>query len=314
MSTLLGPPRSTDSQGAPVRNRRSDLLGIVFVLGAVSLAGWALWDRFDDMARAAATIGWWRLVLSVFLVALGLIITTQCWRASLAALGCEVSGVGARQIFFPAQIGKYIPGSVWSFFAQIRLARKHGVPAGAALLAGTVFMAVHAVTATITAAMLPLAVPASTDQLLWIGLAVVPVLALLHPRVLRFAMRRIPRKEGTPDPPELAWTGMIAPIGWMFPAWMAYGAGAYVLASPFTTHQLRLAVICVAAFALAWIVGVLVVITPAGVGARETVLVLALSPLIGVGAATSVALLLRVSHTIADIVLALRYGMLRERR
>jgi uncharacterized membrane protein YbhN (UPF0104 family) len=294
--------------------RRSDLLGTVFVVAAIALAGWALRDSLDDMVSALTRIGWWRLLLSMILVMTGLVITAQCWRAGLAALGAEVSGAGARQIFFPAQVGKYVPGSVWPFLAQIRLARKHGVAAGAALVAGTVFMAVHAVTSTITAALLPLTVPVPGGWSPWIGLAVVPVLALLHPRVLRFAMRKIPKKPDGPEPPELRWSKLVAPIAWMFAAWMAYGAGAYVLAAPFTDQQLRLAVVCTAAFALAWIVGVLVVITPAGVGAREGVLILALSPLIGLPSATSVALLLRVSHTVSDVVAALCYGLLRERR
>jgi len=57
-----------------------------------------------------------------------------------------------------------------------------------------------------------------------------------------------------------------------------------------------------------------VFIAPAGVGAREAVLVLALTPLLGLAAATTVSLLLRVAHTVADMLLALRYGLVRVRR
>jgi hypothetical protein len=44
------------------------------------------------------------------------------------------------------------------------------------------------------------------------------------------------------------------------------------------------------------------------------VLILALTPLLGVAAATTVSLILRVGHTLADILLALRYGLVRARR
>ncbi|MFA6299418.1 MAG: hypothetical protein WC642_09635, partial [Nocardioides sp.] len=59
-----------------------------------------------------------------------------------------------------------------------------------------------------------------------------------------------------------------------------------------------------AAFAAAYAVGVVVVLAPAGVGAREGVFVLLLTPVTGVAGATALALLARVVHTVADGLLA----------
>jgi uncharacterized membrane protein YbhN (UPF0104 family) len=67
-------------------------------------------------------------------------------------------------------------------------------------------------------------------------------------------------------------------------------------------------VTCVGAFALAWVAGLLVLIAPAGLGAREVVLVLVFAPMVGAAAATSVALLLRVCHVLVDVVLALGFA------
>jgi len=61
-------------------------------------------------------------------------------------------------------------------------------------------------------------------------------------------------------------------------------------------------------------VGLVVFIAPAGMGAREAVLILALTPLVGVAAATTISLILRVGHTLADVLLGLRYGLVRARR
>ncbi len=58
------------------------------------------------------------------------------------------------------------------------------------------------------------------------------------------------------------------------------------------------------AFALAYAVGVVVVLAPAGVGARDALLVLLLTPLLGVADATALALLARVVHTAADGTMA----------
>jgi uncharacterized membrane protein YbhN (UPF0104 family) len=58
------------------------------------------------------------------------------------------------------------------------------------------------------------------------------------------------------------------------------------------------------AVAAAYLVGVLVVIAPAGVGAREATLGLLLAPTLGVPAAAAVALLSRLVHTVGDLALA----------
>jgi uncharacterized membrane protein YbhN (UPF0104 family) len=55
-----------------------------------------------------------------------------------------------------------------------------------------------------------------------------------------------------------------------------------------------------AAFALAWVVGLLVVIAPAGAGPREAALVLALAPVLSSADALLVALVSRVLMVVAD--------------
>jgi uncharacterized membrane protein YbhN (UPF0104 family) len=58
------------------------------------------------------------------------------------------------------------------------------------------------------------------------------------------------------------------------------------------------------AFTAAYAVGVLVVLAPAGLGAREAVLTLLLTPFLGVGGAAAAALLTRLVHTAADFSIA----------
>jgi hypothetical protein len=147
----------------------------------------------------------------------------------------------------------------------------------------------------------------------WAGAFIPLALIVLHPRLINWMARKLARRSGT-KPPELRWSGLVRPLLWMLPAWVGYGVAGYVLADPFTDSVLRLAVVCTGAFALGWLVGLLVFLAPAGVGAREAVLILALTPLLGAPAAATVSLMLRVGHTVADLLLALRYGLARARR
>lgn len=302
---------------APVRppkpSRRADLLAIVFVVIAVGLAGWALRDQLPDVLDAATRIAWWRAVLALACVVAGLLATAEVWKHCLVALGSRVSSNAARQIFFPAQVGKYLPGSIWPFLAQMRFAREHGVPGGLALLAGSVFLVVHAVTSVLVGALLLISQPDLVSRFGWAAVCVPLALVLLHPKVINLLARKLAGRSGV-EPPVLRWSHLVAPLAWMLPAWVGYGAAGYLLADPFTDSILQLAVVCTGAFALGWIVGLVVFIAPAGVGAREAVLILALTPLLGVAAATTVSVILRVAHTVADMLLALRYGLVRARR
>jgi uncharacterized membrane protein YbhN (UPF0104 family) len=302
------------TEPAPPRSgRRADILAVGFVVLAVGVAGWALHDRLPDVLDAVGRIAWWRVVLALVCVVAGLLATAEVWKHCLAPLGFTVTSAAARRIFFPAQVGKYLPGSIWPFLAQMRFAREQGVPGSLTLLAGSVFLVVHAVTALVVGALLLIMQPDLVSRFRWAGVAIPLALVLLHPRVVSALAGKLAGRSGV-EPPALRWRHLVRPLAWMLPAWLGYGLAGFLLADPFSDSVLPLAMICTAAFALGWIVGVVVVIAPAGVGAREAVLILALAPLLGVGPATTVSLLLRVCHTLADMLLGLRYGLVRARR
>jgi len=85
--------------------------------------------------------------------------------------------------------------------------------------------------------------------------------------------------------------------------WLAFGAHAWVLASRLGADGLRDAT-TVGAFALAWVVGFLVVIAPAGAGPREAALVLALAPVMDTPDALVLALVSRVLMLVGDGLVA----------
>lgn len=289
------------------RRGRADLLAIAFVLVTGVIALYAFWDELPSIGDAMTRIAWWRVLVSVALVVVGLLATAEVWRHCLTALGSPISTRAVRRIFFPAQLGKYLPGAVWPFLAQMRLARQHGIPGPRALLAGAMFMAIHMITAVLVTALLLVSEPALIDRFEW-GVFVVPVaLILIHPGVVSAIARRVDRSGA--ELPRLSWADVLRPTLWMAPAWLCYGAACWVLADAFPGPTGRLALGSTGGFALSWLIGVVIVLAPAGVGARETVIALLLTPLIGGPAAASVGILLRVCHTVADVGLALAFGV-----
>ncbi|QVQ54863.1 flippase-like domain-containing protein [Spiractinospora alimapuensis] len=277
------------------RLRSSIWLRYALALVAVGCAGWAIWARWDEVSDALHTFPLWVLPVSLFAAMLGLAAQCLAWRALLAGLGYPLPLSAAGHVFFVAQLGKYVPGSVWAFAAQVELARDYHVPRGrgtaATLLAVVVTLVVNLAVAAVT---LPFVSVEAARQWWW-ALAAAPVLlVLLHPRILNRWNRWTP----------LAPRGMGLAVGLSLLAWIPLGAHIAVLAIGAGVDPARALPIAAGSYALAWTLGVALVVVPAGIGVREAVIVLGLSPVLDPGAALVVAALSRLVTAVADVAWA----------
>jgi uncharacterized membrane protein YbhN (UPF0104 family) len=141
----------------------------------------------------------------------------------------------------------------------------------------------------------------------WWAVAVVPlgVVGLLPPvfnRLVAIGLRVLRRGDQTV---RVAGPGLARAAGWALVMWLLFGLHAAVLVRNLDPGSPgRTVVLATGAFALAWVVGFLVVIAPAGTGPREAALVLALSPVIADSDALLVALVSRVLMVVADAAAA----------
>lgn len=265
---------------------------IVFVLLVVGFAWWGFAGRWAEIGHAAAATGAVRLCVAVVCAAVGLALTGVLWRSLLARLGSPVPLRDAGAVFFVGQLGKYVPGSVWSFAVQAQLGRRHGVPARSSVTASALFLILHTFSGLVLGGLLVAGGVVSTGlDLVWLLLLVAGGAAAMTPPVLRVLGRRL---SGV----DVAAPDLLRSLVLMTMVWACYGASLWVLLP--STDLLA----AVAAFALAHAAGVLLVFAPAGLGAREAVLIALLAPAVGVPAAAAAALLARVAHSIGDFALA----------
>jgi uncharacterized membrane protein YbhN (UPF0104 family) len=162
--------------------------------------------------------------------------------------------------------------------------------------AGLIFLGLHVDTAALLAAfaMLSSQEPRWPNWVPWtLLLAAVMTLA---PPFVRWCSRRMVGAAVA-----FGWRDLAAALGLMAVAWSAY-ACALVLLAP--GRQWSAVVGLGGAFAAAYAVGVVVILAPAGLGAREGVFVLLAEPVVGIPAAAALALLARLVHTVADLLLA----------
>ena len=235
------------------------------------------------------------LIGALVLTVAGLLLTAQVWRLLLAGFGHRPNREAATRVFFVGQLGKYVPGSVWSIGAQAQMGRGLQLPVRVTAATSLLFLGVNLASAMLVGGVVALAQQWSRLPMwTWLLIALAGLVGLLPPVVriiaarlagLRFDARLLP---------------LVAAV--MALVWSSYAAALTLLLPQRTLGNL---LVVLAAFTLAYAIGVVVVIAPAGLGAREAVFVALLAPVVSLPMATALAMLARAVHTVADFGLAL---------
>ena len=284
--------------------RRSIRIGLLAV--ALGLAGLALANRWSEVGDHLSELRPGTLIGASALVMVSVFAAMMSWRALLSDMGSRLPIAASSRILFLSQLGKYIPGSVWPYLAQVELGREHRVPrqrsAAVSVLAVMIVLISGLVVA---AATIPWSSPAATRRY-WPVFVAVPVLAaVLHPSVLnRLLARALRMLKRPPLNDRISWRGIGTALAWAMLAWATSGTSIWLLSTDVARVGVSSQAACVGAYALAWSAGFLFLIAPAGAGVREAAMVAALSPLMSTSAALTVALLSRLLTTGGDVLAA----------
>jgi uncharacterized membrane protein YbhN (UPF0104 family) len=200
-------------------------------------------------------------------------------------------------------LGKYLPGKVFLLFGRVYFYRGSGATTGQVSLCflieaccsglATLLVFGSAVTWQRTAAL---------GVLKPVMAAVAAVLLIAtHPAVLRAGINAVLRLAKRPELEiRLRWRDV---LGWtllLSVNWLILGAGFYLLLRAIIDVPPTLYLFVTGAFAVAGIVGVLVLFAPSGIGVREGVMTFVLSAVLPAGVAAVAAILARVWMTLAE--------------
>lgn len=282
-------------------------LGAAFFAVAIALLVVSVWSNREELAAALTRLSVGTVLLSTLAACAALVAQMLSWRALLAGTGPAPSPWGSARVFFHGQLGKYVPGSVWTVVAQAELGRAHRISRARSAVVALGSMAVMVVVGGAFAVVaLAVGSPGSLSTYWW-AVAVVPVGAIgLSPPVFNRVVARLLTLLRRGDTSvRVSGRGLAGASAWSVVMWVLFGLHAALL-----VHDLHPGggfgdvVVASGAFALAWVVGFLVVIAPAGAGPREAALVLALGGVLARPDALLVALVSRVVLVVADAAAA----------
>lgn len=275
------------------------LAGLVVLLFWQTLR--AHWTDFRGLQLSVSPR--WNLVLAAGAVVwLTYALLIAAWRAILLGWGERLSfGTGAR-IWCLSNLGRYLPGKVWSVAGLAVLARRAGVGAWAA--AGSA-VAMQALALGTGAVVVALAAPGAATALqvtLALAIAAATLLALLVESLAPRWMRRLmPGIELKALPPGAAIAASLATLA----SWFSYGLAFWLLAHGLLAAPALPWVSAAGIFAAGYLVGLIAVFAPGGVGVRELMFVALLTPVVGSNAAVILTVASRLLLTITEAGAAL---------
>ncbi len=281
------------------------LLRFGFLLVIAVLAVIWVWRNRHQVATAWTKVSFWPIAGALLTGGIAAWSGVPAWRDLLIGLGSRLRLRDAQRVYLMGQLGKYIPGGVWTVLAQATMAKELRVPrarSGTASLM-SILLAV-ATAAALGAASLAVAGRAVLGSYGALLLLVVPMLALLHPGVLvqvgalagrltrrTVALERIPART------------LLGAAGWLALGQLFNGVSFYLLVGSISADYSN-PLLAIGLFSFASAAGILVVIAPAGAGAREAILAFGLSAVTQPGSAVLIVLLSRVVLTAVDVLLA----------
>ena len=286
-------------ESAPARSRWRTVAVLAVVAGFFVATLAARWNDVISLK--------WRLEPGLFAVATVLLalsygLVAGLWGLVLYRAAGTRLAAGAR-IWFLSNLARYVPGNVWSYVGAVELARREGVARRTTLAVMALTQVLSVGVALLVGLPVLLAERARLGRPALLGALVVAAGAVLaavfRRQLLGLARRRLPGL----DPADLIPSA--ATVAWLVVGYGAYWAVTGVAFAGLVASLYPLAAtdipVVVAAYAAAYAAGFLSLLTPAGLGVREGVLVVALAPVLPAGPALVVALVSRVWMMLVEL-------------
>ncbi|WP_353507659.1 lysylphosphatidylglycerol synthase domain-containing protein [Intrasporangium sp.] len=292
---------------------RARLLTVIrAVVAIVTLAAvvYAVVRNWADVSVHLRQVSWATFAWSTLAAGVGTWLTMLGWRTILRDLGSNLHLAPATGVYFVGQLGKYLPGSLWSVIVQADIAAHLKVPRRRTAVTGLLALGFALLTGVLVGLpAAPFLLRRSSEGTAWWLLLAVPIaVVLLVPRLLNRAiatMLRLLRRE--PLEHELSAPAVLKAVAIFIVVWLCFGVHTLLLAQAVAGDEPHpdLALAALTGYALSVSLGMLIIILPAGLGAREGLLTLILSAAIPTSAAAAVAILSRFIVTAVDVLAAL---------
>ncbi len=233
-------------------------------------------------------------------------IRTWIWVQLLREVREHVPYLPAFRVFMISEVARYVPGKIWQYVSRVYLARKYMIPPALTLTTALVELLMVMVAAGgITLATAARILPAIQQEYrsLFV-LALLAAVALVHPKSLKLWSRLLAkflRQEWVPF--DVRYSHLVSILAASLVTWLLSGFGFALFVEALTRGTEGRVVQLISINAASWLIGLLAVMVPAGVGVREGVMTLLLSSVLPHPTAAIIAIASRLWVTLIEVLL-----------
>ncbi|HEX6390834.1 MAG TPA: glycosyltransferase [Solirubrobacteraceae bacterium] len=275
---------------------------LAFALGLAGL-GFAVYTQRDAIAAFDWSVDRGALVAAVLLMAVAPLVQAVTFVVALRSLGVEAPWDATLRMWARSFLLRYEPSGAVGFAYRV-VARERVGASTAQVLTATGYEQLGAVAAGAVAAVAGFLAAGVDPPLLAIALcagAVGAVVAVRPAFLGGWVVARL-RARGIQTAGLLPTQTLAAFVTLNLIGWGATGAGAYTLVRALGAGGELDAYLLLGAFALSWLLGVLVPLAPGGLGLRDASLIVSLTAAVGSGVATALAVALRLVSFAAELL------------
>lgn len=253
------------------------------------------------------------LIISFFCIIFIFLFLIKMWQAILYKLGANLEFKKAFRIWFLSALGRYIPGKIWQILGMVYLANKEGVSveksATSALLVQALSIIPGVALGVITFSFLTPSFHKWTyPSLFIIPLGIIAVYPPFLEKITNFFALKLKR-------PKIHFNAkfkeVLIFIFFYLLSWIFYGFAFFLFTRSVTIIPFQKILLFPGIFAGAYLIGLLTIFVPGGLGIREGILAYLLSFLLPLPIATAISLASRVWLTLAELLcvgIALKIG------
>ena len=315
---------SRDDTQASTRRHLATARRSLFVIGqwllAIAIVWYAIAALRGQWAEAGERLSsikpqWSWILIATAIVVATYILLIETWRRIVLAAGQSLAFADAARIWFVSNLGKYVPGKVWSIAAMTMMAREQSVSAAAA--AGSSVLIQLVTIAAGIGVVFVTGAQAVDHPSLAIAIAAVILVSLA---TLPAALPRIGKLAASLTGKEITLPRISAKTVWMCVAssvlsWIAYGVAFEFFVRGILGSSAGATTSYIAVYAASYIIGFLALFAPGGAVVRESAIVTGMLRfgLSGQADALAIAVASRIWLTVTELLPGLAYMASRKR-
>lgn len=284
---------------------------IAFILATIAAIGaFAVLRLVDGTASIETQFAqhWPVLTLAIVAFAAGSALLGCSWVVLSAGVSPRGDASRLAITFAYSWLGRYVPGSAPFFAGKVLIGARFGYTKRALTMSTIIESVLEVMIATAIGGSMLLLASGGGARGVYIALAVVPAAGLvtLHPTVLRRIVDSglsVARRSPLPDGALPSSARLVVAAGLIAMAQLINGLAMLALLQAVAGAGWRDAALATGALSLAGVLGIIIVVAPAGLGVRDGALTGLLATRFAVESATIAAVLLRTLTVVSDLLL-----------